>query len=53
MQDHTDELVRRQEVLAEAWESLAAEDVAEDAWEEAWAQARREALAEAGFTPVF
>ena len=53
MQAHSDELVRRQEVLAEAWESLAAEEVAEDAWEEAWAQARRGALAEAGFTPVF
>jgi len=53
MQAHTDELVRRQEVLAEAWQQLEAEDVAEDAWEEAWAQARRDTLAEAGFTPVF
>ena len=53
MQAHTDELVRRQEVLGAAWDKLAAGDIAEDAWEDAWAQARRDALAEAGFTPVF
>jgi uncharacterized protein len=53
MQAHTDELVRRQEVLAEAWDKLAAEDVAEEDWEEAWAQARKDALAQAGFAQVF
>jgi hypothetical protein len=53
MQTHTDELVRRQEVLSAAWDKLAAEDIADDAWEDTWGQARREALVEAGFTPVF
>lgn len=53
MQAHTDELLRRQEVLAQTWEQLESQGVADDAWEEAWAEARRTALAEAGFEPVF
>ena len=53
MQAHSDELVRRQQVLADAWQALAAKDVADDQWEDAWNEARRAALTEAGFTPVF
>lgn len=53
MQAATDELLRRQEVLATAWQKLAAEDVADDVWEERWAEARRAALTEAGFAPIF
>ncbi|HEX6141711.1 MAG TPA: TAXI family TRAP transporter solute-binding subunit [Geminicoccaceae bacterium] len=53
MQAHNEELLRRQEVLAETWQQLENQDVPEEEWEEAWLEARRTALTEAGFTPVF
>ena len=53
MQAHSDELVRRQQVLADAWQALKAENLPDGQWEDAWNAARRAALTEAGFTPVF
>ncbi len=53
LQKHNDELIRRQDTLATAWNDLAAQDVADDKWLETWGKARREALEAAGFNPVF
>jgi TRAP transporter TAXI family solute receptor len=50
---HNEMLVARQEALAQAWATLAAEDVADDAWEDAWGEARKAALEAGGFDLVF
>ena len=50
-QAHNDQLIAKQEALAEAWDELEAEDP--DNWEEAWTQKRRDALEAGGFEVVF
>ena len=50
-QAHNDNLVKRQEALAAAWDALKAENPSN--WEEAWAEARKKALADGGFQIVF
>lgn len=50
-QAHNDNLIKRQEALAAAWEALKAENP--DDWEAAWAAKRREALEAGGFQIVF
>ena len=61
LQAHNDDLIRRQDVLAEAWSALEARGaeggaeggVESTAWETEWSAARRAALEAAGFDPVF
>ena len=55
MQAHQDELVKRQNLLLETWDSFTAGDVPqeEDAFREAWMKARATALSDAGFAPIF
>jgi TRAP transporter TAXI family solute receptor len=50
-QTHNDNLIKRQDVLMEAWEQLKADSPAD--WEAAWAEARRNALEAGGFEVVF
>lgn len=50
-QTHNDNLIKRQDVLMEAWEQLKADAPAD--WEAAWAEARRNALEAGGFEVVF
>jgi TRAP transporter TAXI family solute receptor len=53
-QANHDELLRRQQVLADTWAAVIAEDHADDgAFAAAWQAARFEALSEAGFNPFF
>ncbi|MBA1148342.1 TAXI family TRAP transporter solute-binding subunit [Ectothiorhodospiraceae bacterium WFHF3C12] len=55
MQAHQDMLVRRQEVLAQAWEEFMASNppAKDDGFAEAWMEARAEALEAEGMNPVF
>jgi uncharacterized protein len=57
LQAHNDELVRRQEVLAEAWERALAEqaekEIAAADFPEFWMEIRTEELHEAGFEPYW
>lgn len=50
-QAHNDNLVKRQEALAAAWEATKASNPSD--WEAAWSEARRKALADGGFSVVF
>ncbi len=50
-QQHNDELIRRQEVLSEAWQAYLAEGGADDFRPEAWSERRAAALKDAGFEP--
>lgn len=53
-QAHQDDLVKRQEVLHEAWESYTADAPDdEDAFKTGWIEARASALEAAGLDPVF
>jgi TRAP transporter TAXI family solute receptor len=53
-QANQDRLLERQQVLADTWAAVLAEDHADDAaFVEAWAAARHAALQEAGFNPYF
>lgn len=52
-QAHNDKLITRQKVLAEAWKSVQAANIADEkAFEQTWMKARAEALKKAGFDPV-
>jgi TRAP transporter TAXI family solute receptor len=51
-QKHNDALVRRQEVLAEAWRKVSAQNLEGDAHVAAWQKARAGALREAGLPVV-
>ena len=55
MQAHQDQLVKRQEVLASAWQAFIAGNPPrdEDAFGQAWMQARTQALQAEGMNPVF
>ena len=50
-QTHNDNLIKRQDVLKEAWIQLETENPAD--WESAWSEARRKALEAGGFEIVF
>jgi hypothetical protein len=52
-QQHNDELLRRQDVLAAAWEQMSAKDVADDAFAAEWMKVRAAALTAAGLPVVF
>jgi hypothetical protein len=52
-QHHNDELLRRQDVLADAWQDFAAKDVAEEDFAEAWMKARAAALTAAKLPVIF
>jgi TRAP transporter TAXI family solute receptor len=50
---HNQALLKRQDILAAAWEELTASDVADDQFEAQWLQARAAALEAAGMTVPF
>jgi uncharacterized protein len=51
---HNQSLIRRQEVLAQAWNEVAAQRIRNRAqFDQTWAQTRAERLQEAGFDPVW
>ncbi|MCP5151566.1 MAG: TAXI family TRAP transporter solute-binding subunit [Ectothiorhodospiraceae bacterium] len=51
--EHNTMLVRRQEVIAAAWEKMKAMDVADDAFRAEWMKLRAAALTEAGMPVIF
>ena len=51
-QAHNDQLIARQEVLAEAWQSMDS-SLEGEAFEQAWRARRIEALSAAGFDPIW
>ena len=53
LQAHNEALIRRQEVLAEAWQVLAAADVDEEAFEAEWMARRAAALSATEMSVVF
>ncbi len=53
LQAHNEALIRRQEVLAEAWQALAAADVDEEAFEAEWMARRAAALSATEMSVVF
>jgi len=52
-QKHNDDLVRRQDVLTEAWKAFLATAPADEALAAAWVKARAAALKKAGMNPVW
>lgn len=52
-QAHNDKLLKRQDVLAKAWEGFVAKGASDDTWDDEWRKAREAALKAEGFTPVF
>ncbi|MCB2100468.1 MAG: TAXI family TRAP transporter solute-binding subunit, partial [Rhodobacterales bacterium] len=53
-QKHNDMLIKRQQVIQDAWKALSGKDGMEkDALKAAWSKARAEALTKAGFDTVF
>jgi uncharacterized protein len=53
-ESHNQSLIRRQEVLAQAWNEVAAQRIRNRAqFDQTWAQTRAERLQEAGFDPVW
>ena len=54
MEKHNDELLKRQKVLARAWEQTTSRKIADDeAFKKEWMKARAAALEKAGFNPVW
>jgi TRAP transporter TAXI family solute receptor len=51
MQSHNDLLVKRQDVLAAAWQDVLAMSPADDKFKETWMEVRKTALAAAGMNP--
>lgn len=49
---HNQELVRRQDVLAKAWQAFIDSKPADDKFADSWMKARRDALSKAGLDPV-
>lgn len=52
-QQHNDSLVRRQALLARAWQDMQETDLEGDAFVDAWMTHRREALTAEGFDPIW
>jgi uncharacterized protein len=52
-QEHNDMLVKRQQVMKEAWEEIVAQDIPEAEFENRWMELRAQRLEEAGLDPVF
>jgi len=53
-QKHNDQLVKRQDILAETWKATKAKNISDEKkFEEEWLKARRAALEKAGMDPVF
>lgn len=54
MEKHNNDLIRRQEVLAQAWKTMSAKNIKDDeAYQKEWVKVRAEALKKAGFNPVW
>jgi len=54
MEKHNNALIKRQDVLAQAWKTMSAKNVADDeAFQKEWMKVRAEALQKAGFNPVW
>ena len=53
MEAHNNEMVKRQDVLADAWATMKDKDLDGDAFKEEWMKVRAAALKAAGMNPIF
>ena len=54
MQAHNDNLIKRQGVLAAAWQTMAAKNISDDeAYQKGWMEVRAAELEKAGFNPIW
>ncbi len=54
MQAHNDNLIKRQGVLAAAWQTMAAKNISDDeAYQKTWMEVRATALEKAGYNPIW